>query len=113
LEGYTLTYVDVMQYEVSMDAYNRLSNTTDARGRKLEIFKLPRPPPMFRTFKEASGFKVEIQTLNSARLPFRPSKIASGFKVDLESHARQLRNCVDEILNDHDFMVFSAAGADS
>lgn len=40
-----------------MDAYERLSNTTDARGRKLEIFKLNRPPPMFRTFKEASGFK--------------------------------------------------------
>lgn len=48
---------DDPQYEVSMDAYNRLSNTTDARGRKLEIFKLNRPPPMFRTFKEASGFK--------------------------------------------------------
>ena len=47
-----------MQYEVSMNAYERLSNTTDARGRKLEIFKLPRPPPMFRTYKEASGFKV-------------------------------------------------------
>lgn len=49
--------VDDPQYEVSMDAYERLSNTTDARGRKLEIFKLNRPPPMFRTFKEASGFK--------------------------------------------------------
>ena len=48
----------LVQYEVSMDAYERLSNTTDARGRKLEIFKLPRPPPLFRTYKEASGFKV-------------------------------------------------------
>lgn len=48
----------ILQYEVSVDAYERLSNTTDARGRKLEIFKLPRPPPMFRTYKEASGFKV-------------------------------------------------------
>ena len=47
-----------MQYEVSMDAYKRLSNTTDAKGRKLQIYKLPRPPPMFRTFKEANGMKV-------------------------------------------------------
>ncbi|KAG0565668.1 hypothetical protein M758_7G005500 [Ceratodon purpureus] len=46
---------DDPQYEVSMDAYERLSNTTDAKGRKLEIIKLPRPPPLFRTFKEANG----------------------------------------------------------
>ena len=42
---------DDPQYEVSTDAYERLSNTTDAKGRKLEIIKLPRPPPLFRTFK--------------------------------------------------------------
>ena len=48
-----------------MDAYERLSNTTDARGRKLEIFKLPRPPPLFRTYKEASGFKVYLSAMCS------------------------------------------------
>lgn len=46
---------DDPQYEVSMDAYNRLTSTTDAKGRKLEVIKLPRPPPLFRTFKEANG----------------------------------------------------------
>lgn len=53
-----------------MDAYERLSNTTDARGRKLEIFKLPRPPPMFRTYKEASGFKVSTLLLSADLLSF-------------------------------------------
>lgn len=41
-----------------MDAYERLSNTVDARGRHFEIIKLHRPPPLFRTYKEASDFKV-------------------------------------------------------
>ena len=51
-----------------MDAYERLSNTTDAKGRKLEIYKLPRPPPMFRTYKEASGFKVRLRHLSKESL---------------------------------------------
>lgn len=58
----------LLQYEVSMNAYERLSNTTDAQGRKLEIFKLPRPPPMFRTYKEASGFKVRKSIHSDVKL---------------------------------------------
>ena len=43
------------QYEISMNAYERLSNTTDAKGRKLKIWKVPCPPAMFRTYKESGG----------------------------------------------------------
>lgn len=43
------------QYEISMDAYERLSNTTDAKGRKLKIWKVPCPPALFRTYKESGG----------------------------------------------------------
>ena len=46
------------QYERSTDAYERLTNTTDARGRKIEVVKVPCPPPLFRTYKEASGVHV-------------------------------------------------------
>ena len=50
----------IVQYEVSMDAYERLMKTTDAKGRKLQVYKLPRPPPLFRTFKEANGLAVRL-----------------------------------------------------
>jgi len=43
------------QYERSTDAYERLTSATDARGRKIEVLKVPCPPPLFRTYKEASG----------------------------------------------------------
>ncbi|KAL4860240.1 Agmatine deiminase [Chlorella vulgaris] len=43
------------QWEISMDAFERLSNTTDAKGRKLTIVKVPCPPAIFRTYKEAGG----------------------------------------------------------
>lgn len=40
-----------------------LNNTTDARGRKLEVVKVHCPPPLFRTYKEAAG--VDVRTLPS------------------------------------------------
>jgi len=46
------------QYERSTDAYERLTSATDARGRKIEVLKVPCPPPLFRTYKEASGVHV-------------------------------------------------------
>ena len=35
-----------------------LENTPDARGRKIQVIKVPCPPPLFRTFKEAGGLPV-------------------------------------------------------
>jgi agmatine deiminase len=35
-----------------------LENSTDAKGRKFEIIKVPCPPPMFRLHAEADGVDV-------------------------------------------------------
>ena len=43
------------QYEISMDAYRRLSEATDAKGRKLEIHKIYQPGPIFITKEESEG----------------------------------------------------------
>lgn len=43
------------QYEVSCDAYERLSKATDARGRPFEIHKIHQPDPMYITDEESLG----------------------------------------------------------
>jgi agmatine deiminase len=43
------------QYEVSRDAYERLMEARDARGRRIKVHKLPQPGPLYRTPEEASG----------------------------------------------------------
>jgi agmatine deiminase len=43
------------QYAVSLDAFERLSAARDARGRRLEVFKLPMPGPLHMTGEEARG----------------------------------------------------------
>ena len=43
------------QHEISVDAFERLSATTDARGRHLEIVKVPIPSPVIITAEESSG----------------------------------------------------------
>ncbi|HTX04919.1 MAG TPA: agmatine deiminase [Steroidobacteraceae bacterium] len=43
------------QYAISLDAWERLSEARDARGRRLEIFKLPIPGPLYMTEVEARG----------------------------------------------------------
>jgi len=37
------------QYERSKSAYDILTSSTDAKGRKIEIIKMPLPPPLFIT----------------------------------------------------------------
>lgn len=44
-----------LQYEISMDAYRRLTSTPDAKGRTLKVWKVPCPPALFRTYKESGG----------------------------------------------------------
>ncbi|KAG8049557.1 hypothetical protein GUJ93_ZPchr0009g454 [Zizania palustris] len=41
------------QYERSISAFNVLSSTTDAKGRKLEVIKIHVPGPLYMTNKEA------------------------------------------------------------
>ncbi|MEN6408245.1 MAG: agmatine deiminase [Anaerolineaceae bacterium] len=43
------------QYEISMDAYERLSRATDARGRKLQVHKIYQPGPIHITEEESLG----------------------------------------------------------
>ncbi|MGX1196274.1 agmatine deiminase [Parvibaculum sp. MBR-TMA-1.3b-4.2] len=46
------------QYEISLDAYERLSAATDARGRKLEVHKIHQPSPVLITAEESAGVDV-------------------------------------------------------
>jgi agmatine deiminase len=41
------------QYQISLDAYERLMEARDARGRRLKIHKLIQPGPLYRTAEEA------------------------------------------------------------
>ncbi len=53
-----LTWTDDVndpQYEISMDAYERLMHMTDARGRKLEVHKIHQPGPIYITEEESQG----------------------------------------------------------
>ena len=51
------------QYERSVEAYNYLSNETDAKGRKLEIHKLLTPKPILITKEESEGVDAVDGTL--------------------------------------------------
>jgi agmatine/peptidylarginine deiminase len=46
------------QYECSSRNVDILESTTDAKGRTLEVIKVPCPPPMFRTHHEADTVDV-------------------------------------------------------
>ena len=43
------------QYAISLDAWERLNDTRDAQGRRLEVFKVPMPGPLYMTAEEARG----------------------------------------------------------
>jgi agmatine deiminase len=43
------------QYEISLDAYERLESSTDSRGRKFAIHKVHQPDPVIITDEEAMG----------------------------------------------------------
>ncbi len=43
------------QYAISCDAWERLHDARDARGRRLEVIKLPMPGPLYMTEEEARG----------------------------------------------------------
>lgn len=51
------------QHAISLDAFERLCEATDAKGRKLEVHKIHAPNPSFITEEEAEGFDVIEGTL--------------------------------------------------
>ena len=46
------------QYAVSHDAFERLQQAEDARGRRLKVHKLLQPGPLYRTAEETQGIDV-------------------------------------------------------
>jgi agmatine deiminase len=53
-----LTWTDVKRdplYSICRDAYERLSQSRDARGRRFTVHKLPQPGPLFISKQEAAG----------------------------------------------------------
>ncbi len=52
--GWTDNKRDV-QYAISLDAWERLHDARDARGRRLKVHKLPMPRPLSISQKEAAG----------------------------------------------------------
>jgi agmatine deiminase len=57
------------QYEISQDAYERLSTATDARGRRLEIHKIHQPGSLYITDEESLG--IDLIEWSAPRLPGR------------------------------------------
>ncbi len=53
------------QYEVSQEAYERLSEARDARGRRFKVHRLVQPGPLHMTREEAAG--IEGQTAEGVR----------------------------------------------
>jgi agmatine/peptidylarginine deiminase len=48
----------VTQYEISAAALKMLQSTRDAKGRQIEVYKVPLPPNLFITQEEADGLLV-------------------------------------------------------
>ena len=46
---------------MSNRALDVLKNTTDAKGRKIEVCKIRLPPPQFRNYREAEGLAVSVE----------------------------------------------------
>ena len=73
------------QFEISSSAYETLTSTPDAKGNKIEVIKVPCPPPLFRTYKEAEGVAVRSmwQLGRASLVPCARSGLSEG--ADLET----------------------------
>jgi hypothetical protein len=69
-----------------------LENTTDAKGRKLQVVKVPCPPPMFRTFHEADTMDVsDTGTLLGLAWFFGSSRWTLGCRCEVMQLQLQLQ----------------------
>ncbi len=48
------------QYRISLDAWTRLMDARDARGRRFKVHKLPMPGPLYRTRAETAGVMTRV-----------------------------------------------------
>ncbi|KAK9903367.1 hypothetical protein WJX75_003891 [Coccomyxa subellipsoidea] len=85
------------QYEISAAALKMLQSTRDAKGRQIEVYKVPLPPNLFITQEEADGLLGEVKKRDAgARLPasYVNFYLANGgavipaFGVDTDEQAR-------------------------
>jgi agmatine deiminase len=75
-----LTWTDDVsdpQHEISLDAYERLALATDARGRRLQVLKIPQPNPICITEEESKGVDAVEGTL-----PRRPGDRMAGSYIN-------------------------------
>ncbi|MGH8230389.1 MAG: agmatine deiminase [Steroidobacteraceae bacterium] len=63
------------QRRVSQDAWERLSDARDARGRRLRVHKLPSPGPLYMTRREAVG----IARSGDIRRPRAGQRLAASY----------------------------------
>jgi len=63
------------QFEISKYAYEILSRTTDAHGRKLKIHKIHQPGPLFISKEESNGFDV----VEDAKLRKEGDRLAGSY----------------------------------
>ena len=63
------------QFEISNHAYEILSRTTDAQGRKLKIKKIHQPGPLFISKAESQGFDV----VEDAKLRKEGDRLAGSY----------------------------------
>jgi agmatine deiminase len=98
------------QYKISTDAYERLSEATDAKGQKLEIYKIHQPGPLFITEEESKGIdSVEgtISRQSGSRMPAsyinyysaNGGIVMPGFG---DPHDRQARDTLQKLYPDHE-----------
>ena len=63
------------QYEISRDAYERLMDARDARGRRFKVHKLEQPGPLYMTAEEAAG----IDAADSSKAREAGGRLAASY----------------------------------
>ncbi len=77
-----------MQHAISAEALQYLESQTDAKGRRLEVIKMPLPPPLHISEEESAGVaKVD----GSAPREVRPAACASCLPNHLQMVAHSGR----------------------
>ena len=63
------------QHRISRDAFERLSDTRDARGRRFKVHKLPMPGPLYMSRAEAAG----VQARAGAKPRHARARLAASY----------------------------------
>lgn len=82
------------QYAISTQAYDVLSKATDARGRRMEIIKMPLPPAQYITEEEARGtFRLAGERMAASYVNFyivNGGVIVPGFGTGTDAIAKDV-----------------------